>query len=766
MGIRIISGNARVSGNNYTDSRPSSQRSSSSRSSSRKRSSRSSGGSIRSSVTTRTEGSSVRVTRDAKGNVTRVSTTSGKDRSELSRSDQERYDSATQEMSSQEQTVTDSTPTMSQQREQTVPEQQSTRTPTSPAMPASESRSPSFTATGSRLQYLYTTPGFQSNIRALERSQQPVMSENVEYSDRTISLQQDVDAQRRRQETSDPGLDRVRRFSRFVTGGDAEINDLQVGYNRRSWIGKTGENVVFGLLSGPQQLGRGLAIVGEKAKLTVQGLSNEQTRSEVGREYARASTDPQLRKQFDPRTPEGASTYILAATGAAMRGSSQIVSRRASQPATTRGTYQQSTSRTSGGLRTTGRIEGTVTRGGKSTPFVRKYTGTERGASGRATIKGSTTSKGRTVSDVSRGRTYTQQFPEVKGSTGGGSFQVRTGRFGRTSTDTYQTSQYGGVQGGTTQGTSFRSYTGAASGGRLIVEQSGVIRTTPNVPGIVGRSGQASMPFSRAGGTGGTGGSGALTRPSPSIIPRTSSGATQAPQSGINPLVQAQQAASALTPRAPTGGAQTTPYTTIPPVSESPKQVSSGGYETGFAVASRPSPIPGPDFSVRSQQPTITPIRPLSDPKSDVNPLVFPGSRPSGRSRIRPSSSPQSIPSSDPFTEPTPEPTIGSPPSNPIPRPRSDDPVRPNNISYIFTRGKTTPRPPAMFGFTGPDIGLGGGGGFSFPGNRRQTKQPTAYTPSLSAAVFNIESDEVDKVAVLTGLGLRPIIKTGRRGLF
>lgn len=232
---------------------------------------------------------------------------------------------------------------------------------TTPATPATEATTPQTSVSRpiNPTNQPYTTIQTRTYDNIL-RNRPSAMSENVPLTEsqaaRVKNLERDVEGQRTRETTEDEGLTRVRDLARFVTGGRTAG---PAGYEERSFRGKVEENVVTGLLAWPQMLGRGLATAGEKVVLSVQAASiGGPVSQNVAREYGRAIRDSQLKDTFDITTPEGATTYLTAASGAGFSAAGRSAAAGTRGPRVIRADYTQTTSRVSGGTTSRGVIAG------------------------------------------------------------------------------------------------------------------------------------------------------------------------------------------------------------------------------------------------------------------------------------------------------------------------------------------------------------------------------------------------------------------------
>lgn len=155
----------------------------------------------------------------------------------------------------------------------------------------------------------------------------------VDKGPSTSKFERAAEAQRSRQERfeNSPGFERVRGMANFLTFGRG------AAYDERSFVGKMSENIVFGTMAGPIQLGESIVMAGEKLYLTGRYVidpkfsnsqeSFSQRLQDVGSEYKRAGQET-VSTAFNPTTPEGASTYAGAAIFAFVPAAEKFVSSR------------------------------------------------------------------------------------------------------------------------------------------------------------------------------------------------------------------------------------------------------------------------------------------------------------------------------------------------------------------------------------------------------------------------------------------------------
>lgn len=142
-----------------------------------------------------------------------------------------------------------------------------------------------------------------------------------------------VAAQQKRQadfENSE-GFARVRNTANFLTFGRG------VSYDERSFVGKVAENVVYGAMAGPIQVGGSLGLAAEKEYLTLRYIydpkfSNSQENvfqrvGNVAAESYRAGKETFV-TVYNPTTPEGASTYAGATLFALVPAAEKTIANR------------------------------------------------------------------------------------------------------------------------------------------------------------------------------------------------------------------------------------------------------------------------------------------------------------------------------------------------------------------------------------------------------------------------------------------------------
>lgn len=136
--------------------------------------------------------------------------------------------------------------------------------------------------------------------RDFELRGQPVSFSRVNSFNREAESQQN----RQRAFEQSQGLKNVRDTANFLSLGGG------TPYEKRSFAGKTAENVVYGFTGGPIEFGGLLGQGVEKSYLTAKALTIRELRPGVFQELQRSGKE--TFKSFNPKTPEGASTLISA----------------------------------------------------------------------------------------------------------------------------------------------------------------------------------------------------------------------------------------------------------------------------------------------------------------------------------------------------------------------------------------------------------------------------------------------------------------------
>jgi len=114
--------------------------------------------------------------------------------------------------------------------------------------------------------------------------------------------------------TESEGLQRISDVAGYMTLGGGKP------YEERSFIGKTAQSSLTGIMSFPIVLGGAIPMAGEKIAGVAEGLYHKETRKQVPKEvFVRAPVEV-AKTTFNPTTPEGATTYVTAATFAAIGG--------------------------------------------------------------------------------------------------------------------------------------------------------------------------------------------------------------------------------------------------------------------------------------------------------------------------------------------------------------------------------------------------------------------------------------------------------------
>lgn len=593
-----------------------------------------------------------------------------------------------------------------------------------------------------------------------------------------------VEAQRSRQAKEDAGTRRVRELARAMTGGKS--TGVQ-GYEQRSWAGKFAENVLTGVMSAPQNLGRGLAIAGEKIVLTAEAITKKETRPEVGREYTRAVTDPTLKRTFDITTPEGATTYTMAATGAVLPAAGAVLKSRGAQGYTVTGRQSSTTTAKGSTVTTRTTSQGTITpaKGGAPKSFVRTSILRESGKTGKATYESTTKVGGKTYQETGSGSTFRSQIPEMQ-QTGGGTLTVK-GAGGKSTPVTWTTQKGGGTVGGmgksggssgtvgrvgyTSGPAGFRGFLGAQKGSNFVTQVAeaavgGLKLTFAKFTGTRGTAGTTG--FSRGtggtGGAGGTGGSGAISRGSPSV-PRAPTTAAPVRSGGLGMNVESALASQYYTGFGGVRGVGTSFVT----AGGTNNQLVNNNLEYGSATAPRPASIPrGPSVPREPLKPIITPLPSELDeaPSKTVvptEPIISSYSFGGGGGARS---------GDDPADDVSPEPDV---PTDTTPTPDIGGDV------FVSTSAKTQPLDQTMpapyvpfrsttglgggaFGAWGNMYMPSGGGGFGSKMTGGWGKPPKGYTPSLYAAFGDIKSsEEPDEKLLRSGLSIRPIVTKGKR---
>jgi len=123
------------------------------------------------------------------------------------------------------------------------------------------------------------------------------------------------------------GFKRIDRVANRVTQPGAYLSGDYIPYEERGKLGKGAQLYVGGLMSWPIALGGAAISAGGKIAASVEGFSRKDTRKAVFEEYNRASY--KNLETFDPRTPQGLSTYATAATFAFFPAAAKTVNAQA-----------------------------------------------------------------------------------------------------------------------------------------------------------------------------------------------------------------------------------------------------------------------------------------------------------------------------------------------------------------------------------------------------------------------------------------------------
>lgn len=583
----------------------------------------------------------------------------------------------------------------------------------------------------------------------------------------TSDLLTQAQAQQTRQSTSDKGLQNVRTTARVLTGG--KMTGAQ-GYEQRSFTGKVAENLVFGALSFPQQIGRGVSIAGEKIVLTAKALTNTETRGQVLPEAKRTAKSKEFTNTFDIRTPEGVSTYIGAAGGAFFPAASRTISTPKNAGSIVSGTYKTTTSKGVGQISTKTVTTGTIRSGGKNTPFVRESTLKEVGATGKADYSSKTVINGKTFRESGSGRTFDQQISGLD-TKSGGNIQVK-GRMTVGQDLTFQTSKSGGTIGGIgTTGTKisvgriavetpsdFTSFIGAQKSGRFITQVSRNVKTGYKVEAAKfgGKRGElTSTEFNIGTGTGGTGFSSPASVAGTPRIGGVSFGTRR-----LSPVAEAGLAAQYFKPNTGISGVSLSGGVGV---RSNELLYDQNIMRSGSAVGSLPASIPvGPQRNIPTQKPIISILdggNVRTQPSLITNPKT--GGKSGGKSAPKSPSTPDFGLDILPTDDTAPVVDTGTDYFSSSKTKTKNDFLK--APSYIIPTRGITRRPSFGFGgFALPPIG-GGGGGFGLFGGF--TSQPKAYTPSLfSAFTGYTASEEPDMWLIKSGIGIRPVIRRKGRG--
>jgi len=143
-----------------------------------------------------------------------------------------------------------------------------------------------------------------SKIKVERRTETRMLQSSLDYDD---PFTQRVMVSQARQQTffQSEGMQNIRNVAMLSSYG---LN----AYSGNEWVRQTKENVAFGLMSWPIALAPAFISSGEKLAATGEGLSRSDSRQQTFVELGRAGKET-LSTTMNPLTPEGASTYILAA---------------------------------------------------------------------------------------------------------------------------------------------------------------------------------------------------------------------------------------------------------------------------------------------------------------------------------------------------------------------------------------------------------------------------------------------------------------------